>query len=47
MLVLGRDIVHDRLTACARDACSETFFPRDNQARRARGTVRTEISKYE
>ena len=29
MLVLGRDIVHDRLTACARDACCKTFFFRD------------------
>ena len=45
MLVLGRDIVHDRLTACACDTCSETFFPRDNLARRARGTVCTEILK--
>ena len=40
-LVLGRDIVHDRSTACARDACCKTFFPRDNLARRAQGTVCT------
>ena len=25
MLVLGRNIVHDRSTACARDTCCETF----------------------
>ena len=29
MLVLGRDIVHDRSTACARDACCKMFFFRD------------------
>ena len=29
MLVSGRDIVHDRSTACAHDACCETFFSRD------------------
>ena len=29
MLVLGRDIVHDRSIACARDACCKTFFSRD------------------
>ena len=27
MLVSGKDIVHDRSTACARDACCKTFFP--------------------
>ena len=29
MLVLGRDVVHDRSTACARNACCKTFFSRD------------------
>ena len=29
MLMLGRDIVHVRLTACAHDACCKTFFFRD------------------
>ena len=47
MLVLGRDIVHDRLIACARDMCCKTFFPRENLARRARGTVCTKIPKHE
>ena len=45
MLVSGRDIVHDRSTACARDACCNTFFPRDNLARRAKDTVCIEIWK--
>ena len=47
MFVLGRDIVHDRSTACARDTCSEMFFPRNNLAQRPRGTVCTETSKHE
>ena len=47
MLVSERDIVHDRSTACARDACCKTFSPRDNLARRARDTVCTEILKQE
>ena len=29
ILVLKRDIVHDRSTACARDACCKMFFSRD------------------
>ena len=29
MFVLGRDIICDRSTACARDVCCETFFSRD------------------
>ena len=29
MFVLGRSIVYDRSTACARDACLRNFFPRD------------------
>ena len=47
MLVSGRDIVHDRSTACARDAFCKTFFPRENLALRARDTVCTEILKRE
>ena len=31
--------MHDHSTACARDTCSETFFARDNLARRARGDL--------
>ena len=47
MLVSGRDIFHDRSTACARDAYCKTFFPRENLARRARDTVCAEILKQE
>ena len=40
MFVSGRDIVHDRSTACARDACCKTFFSRENLALRAKDTAR-------
>ena len=39
MLVSGRDIVRDRSTAWAHDACCKTFFPREDLALRARDTV--------
>ena len=39
MLVSGRDVVRDRSTACANDACCKTFFPRENLALRARDKV--------
>ena len=43
MLVLGRDIVRDRSTAYAQDACCKTFFPREDLALRVRYTVCTTI----
>ena len=42
MLLSGRDIVRDRLTACAHDAYCKTFFPWDSLALHARDTACTE-----